>query len=206
VNNSCERVLCFPRSVLDDIGDFQGFMFDDGKILKRILMNANSRFVERRLAEEDPSLKQLIPYVVMKYGNKILHYVRGKETGEQRLKSLGSIGIGGHISLTDHGLFANSMLEVFNEGLRREVAEEVEVNTNVKERIVGLINDDSNPVGQVHLGVLLLWELTKPEVRKRERVITSLEFLTFDELETRKQQLESWSQIALAALLEIYKS
>ncbi len=194
---SHERVLCFPGSLLDELGGFQGFRHDDGTLLERILASGQARFIERGRAEEDPSFKQLIPYVVMIWKDKLLFYVRGKKTEEGRLRSLGSVGIGGHVSVTDQTLFDRSIREIFAAGLRREVTEEVEVQTEFAERVAGLINDDSNPVGRVHLGVLILWKLAEPRVIKRERSITSLEFLTIEELRKRKNKLETWSQIVV---------
>ncbi|MCK4334077.1 phosphoesterase, partial [candidate division WOR-3 bacterium] len=144
---SHERVLCFPRSLLDELGGFQGFRPDDGTLLEQILSSGQARFIERGKAEEDPSFKQLIPYVVMTWKDKLLFYVRGKKTEEGRLRSLGSVGIGGHVSVTDQTLFERDIREVFAAGLRREVTEEVEVQTEFTERVAGLINDDSNPVG-----------------------------------------------------------
>jgi len=200
---ACERVLCFPRSLLDELGSFQGFRPDDGTLLEQILASGQARFIERGKAEEDPSFKQLIPYVVMTWKDKLLFYVRGKKTEEGRLRSLGSVGIGGHVSVTDQTLFDRDIREVFAAGLRREVTEEVEVQTEFTERVAGLINDDSNPVGKVHLGVLILWKLAEPRVIKRERSITSLEFLSLEELREGKNDLETWSQIVIANWLDI---
>lgn len=200
MNTSHERVLCFPRKLLDEVGAFQGFKPDDGTIVDAILTSGEATFMERTKAEADPSYKQFIPYVVMKCKNKLLYYVRGKESGEERLRSLGSVGIGGHISVTDHGLFTGDIREVFRVGLRREVAEEVELETDFTERIAGLINDDSNPVGEVHLGVLVVWELNEPKVKKKERAITSLDFLTLEELYSKRGELETWSQIVVENL------
>jgi predicted NUDIX family phosphoesterase len=198
-----ERVLCFPRTLMKKFGSFQGFRTDDGTLLKAILTSGQAKFIERTKAEEDPALKQLIPYVVMRWADKLLFYVRGKGTGEERLKSLGSVGIGGHISVTDHTLFDRSIRGIFAAGLKREVAEEIEVQTAYSEKVAGLINDDSNRVGRVHLGVLVLWDLAEPKIKKKERAITSLEFLSLQELEARKEDLETWSQIVIANWLNI---
>ncbi len=200
---SHERVLCFPQLLLDELGGFQGFRPDDGTLLEQILSSGQARFIERGKAEEDPSFKQLIPYVVMIWKDKLLFYVRGKKTEEGRLRSLGSVGIGGHVSVTDQTLFERDIREVFAAGLRREVTEEVEVQTEFTERVAGLINDDSNPVGKVHLGVLILWNLAEPRVIKRERSITSLEFLSLEELREGIEDLETWSQIVIANWLDI---
>ncbi len=197
VKTSHERVLCFPRNVLSEEEWFQGFRPDHGELFERIIISGKASFVERKKAEEDPSLKQLIPYVVMKHGERLLFYVRGNQTGEQRLRDLGSVGIGGHISVTDHSLFEREMRDIFFSGLKREVEEEVTVKSSYRERVKGFINDDSNAVGRVHLGVLIIRELVSQDVSKRERSITSLEFLGIDELRARRGRLETWSQIVV---------
>ncbi len=197
INTSHERVLCFPRTLLDSLGSFQGFRADDGTFVEAILTSGKASFIERAKAEDDSSVKQLIPYVVLMWEDKFLYYIRGKKSGESRLRALGSVGIGGHISVSDHGLFEQDTREAFFAGLTREVAEEVKVQSGYTQRLAGLINDDSNPVGKVHLGVLILWELAEPEVSKRERAITSLEFLTIEELKKRRDKLETWSQIVI---------
>ncbi|MBD3285727.1 hypothetical protein GF359_04650 [candidate division WOR-3 bacterium] len=197
MNKSTERVLCFPRELLDRLGSFQGFKPDDGAIVEGFLTSNQARFIDRDSAETDPSWKQLIPYVVLTSKEKILHYVRGKKTGEDRLKSLGSVGVGGHISTTDHTLFKQDLREVFAAGMMREIDEEVEIQSPFTEEIKGLINDDSNPVGMVHLGLLVVCTLEKPRISKREASITSLAFLNLSELRKRIETLETWSQIVV---------
>lgn len=192
-----ERVLCIPRTLLDNLGCFQGFRPDDATTVEEFLTSGQARFIDRTNAENDLSWKQLIPYVVVTSCEKILYYVRGKRTGEERLKSLGSVGIGGHVSTTDHTLFRQDMREVFAAGLTREMDEEIEIKSPFTQEIKGLINDDSNPVGKVHLGVLIVRTLIEPNVEKREKQITALEFLSLGELRNRKESLETWSQIVI---------
>ena len=192
------QVVRFPHCIGPDNGPgrkFQGFKPDDGSATEEFLTSGRASFTERSSAENDPSLKQLIPYVVITSGGKILYYVRGKKSGEERLRSLGSVGIGGHISTNDHSLFKQDLREVFAAGMMREIEEEVDIKTPFTEEIKGLINDDSNPVGRVHLGVLVVCTLEEPEVEKREASITSLEFLSIAELRKRFESLETWSQI-----------
>ncbi|NLI97494.1 hypothetical protein GX441_02400 [bacterium] len=197
MNKNQEKVLCFPRSVLDEKEWFSGLRPDDSSMLDRILQSGKACFVERGRAEEDESLKQLIPYVVMKCREKVLYYVRGALSGEERLKALGSIGIGGHISVTDFSLFERDIEDIFFAGLRREVGEEIRVQTSFSQRVAGFINDDSNAVGRVHLGVLVLWDLVHEKVSKRERSITSLEFASMEVLKARRDRLETWSRIVV---------
>ena len=101
-----ENVLVIKRSLFDELGAFQGLTFEPAKYLNAILSRGNNFFLRRSKAETDPSHKQIIPYVLLAHGNRILYYVRGKRAGEQRLVAKGSIGIGGHMNETDESLFA----------------------------------------------------------------------------------------------------
>ena len=193
---SDELVLCIPRALLDEIGAFQGIQVDVGRYIPRILEAQHTRFVPRSKAENDPSFKQIIPYVLIRKGDALLHYVRGKGSGEKRLVAMGSIGIGGHINHRDESLFADG-LEFYDEALQRELHEELRMEGHFETRAIALINDDSTPVGQVHLGVVHLCELTEENVAKGEACITDLRFLTLPELLERRDQMETWSQLCL---------
>lgn len=191
-----ELVLCIPRSLFDEIGSFQGIQTDVQPYIPRILEARNTRFVPRSQAEDDPSWKQIIPYVLIRKGDRLLHYVRGKGSGEKRLVAMGSIGIGGHINHRDKSLFAEG-LEFYEEALQRELHEELRMDGRFRTRAVALINDDSTPVGQVHLGIVHLCELAEENVAKGEACITDLRFLTLPELLERREQMETWSQLSL---------
>ncbi|HEY3381065.1 MAG TPA: hypothetical protein VGK32_04810 [Vicinamibacterales bacterium] len=191
-----EMVLCFPRALLDEIGSFHGIRTDVAAYIPRILEAQHTRFVPRSKAEEDPSLKQIIPYVLIKKARTLLHYVRGKGSGEKRLVSMGSIGIGGHINHRDESLFAAG-LDFYEEALQRELHEELRMDGHFRTRPLALLNDDTTPVGQVHFGVIHLCELTDENVSKGEACITDLRFLTLPELLERREQMETWSQISL---------
>jgi len=199
-----EEVLCIPRGVFDEIGAFQGVTTDLGAYIPRILEARHTLFVSRSKAETDPSFKQIIPYVLIKKGKTLLHYVRGKASGEKRLVAMGSIGIGGHINHTDQSLFAAG-LEFYDDAVQRELHEELLMDGHFHTEIVALLNDDSTPVGQVHLGVIHLCELTEENVSKGEPCITDLRFLTLPELLERRPHMETWAQLCLdfiAARLE----
>jgi len=194
-----ENVLVIKRSLFDELGSFQGLSFEPGKYLQAILSRGNNLFLPRPKAEVDPTHKQIIPYVLLAHGNTVLHYVRGKKAGEQRLVSKGSIGIGGHMNETDETLFALDEA-AYRAGVEREVGEEISINTKFEDRIVALLNDDSTEVGQVHLGIVHVFKLAEPKVEKREAMITNVAFLGKNELLARRDSLETWSQICLDAL------
>ena len=194
-----ENVLVIRRSLFDELGSFQGLNFEPGKYLKAILSHGSNFFIRRREAENDPAYKQIIPYALIAFEKRVLHYVRGKKAGEQRLVAKGSIGIGGHMNETDESLFAMDE-QAYRAGVEREVNEEIKIETPFEDRIVALLNDDSTEVGRVHLGIVHIFKLKEPNVQKREAMITGLTFLTKEELMARRESLETWSQICVDAL------
>jgi predicted NUDIX family phosphoesterase len=191
-----ERVLVVPAVLFHEVGVFQGFSADVGRYLPRLLDPAQLSYRPRAEVETDPSFKQLIPYVALKNGEQLFHYARGRRGTEVRLRALRSIGVGGHISQDDSSLFGDP----YREGMLREVAEEVYLESDYTERCVGLINDDSNAVGQVHLGIVHVFELTEPKVRRREQVLTKSGFAPLTELRAQRDEFETWSQFVLDAL------
>ncbi len=193
---SDEQILVVRRSLFDELGSFQGLHFDVQHYLPALLDRKNNFFTPRQPAETNPELKQLIPYALFVHEGRILHYVRGKKAGEKRLVAKGSIGIGGHINDGDEGLFAMDET-AYKAAVAREVNEELNIASGYTNHIVALLNDDANPVGQVHLGVVHIFKLDGDQVTKREQMITNVGFLTPEELRARRENLESWSQIAL---------
>jgi predicted NUDIX family phosphoesterase len=199
-----ENVLVIKRSLFDELGSFQGLNFEPRKYLGAIMSRGNNFFLRRDQAEKDPTHKQIIPYVLLAHGDKVLFYVRGKKAGEQRLVAKGSIGIGGHMNETDESLFALDEA-AYRAGVEREVDEEISIQTKFEDRIVALLNDDSNEVGQVHLGIVHVFRLAEPKVKKIESMITELAFLSRKELTGRRDSLETWSQICLDSLERLLK-
>ena len=173
--------------------------FEPRKYLDAILSRGNNFFLSRAKAEKDPAHKQIIPYVLLAHEDRVLFYIRGKKAGEQRLIAKGSIGIGGHMNESDESLFALDEA-AYRAGVEREVAEEISIRTTFDDCIVALLNDDSNEVGRVHLGVVHVFKLAESKVDKREAMITNLSFLAKDELLARRESLETWSQICVDSL------
>ena len=194
-----EIVLVVRRSLFDQLGSFQGLNFEPQKYLDALLSRGNNFFIPRAAAENDPAHKQIIPYAIIACGDRVLHYVRGKKAGEQRLVAKGSIGIGGHMNDEDESLFALDQ-KAYRAGVEREVSEEIKIETNFEDRIVALLNDDTTEVGRVHLGIVHVFRLFESKVEKREAMITSLAFLTKDELRSRRDILETWSQLCVDSL------
>ena len=195
-----EQVLVVERKVFEEVGAFNGLALDVQRYLDKLFMQGVPRFIPRSKAEKDPSFKQLIPYVIMSCEGKYLSYVRGKRAGETRLVAKRSIGIGGHINPTDDMPLFGNFFETYLTAVQREVAEEVSVETTYKDRVVALLNDDSNEVGQVHLGIVHLWTLEGPKVNRREQMITQMGFMSIPELQEVRDTMETWSQICFDGL------
>ncbi len=194
-----ENVLVVRRSLFDELGSFHGLNFEPERYLAALLSRGNNFFLPRAQAENDPTHKQIIPYALIVHGDRVLHYVRGKKAGEQRLVAKGSIGIGGHMNDTDESLFAWDE-NAYRAGVEREVNEEIDIQTTFEDRIVALLNDDTTEVGRVHLGIVHVFRLAEPKVQKREAMITNLSFLTREELSERRENLETWSQLCVDSL------
>jgi predicted NUDIX family phosphoesterase len=192
---TAERVLVVPTAVLRDLGLFQGFCAEVERYLPHLLAPAHLRFVPRPEAEHDPTLKQLIPYIVLRCGELVFHYVRGKAGNEARLRARRSLGVGGHVCAQD----GERQADAYRAGMLRELEEEVLLEGPFRERCVGLINDDRTPVGQVHLGIVHVLELEAPRARCREDALTDSGFATLAELRGAREEFETWSQFLLDA-------
>src|SRR5712691_8895048 len=199
MNPPNENVLVIRRSLFDQLGSFQGLNFEPRKYLDAFLSRGNNFFLPRPEAENNPAYKQIIPYALIAFENRVVYYVRGKKAGEQRLVAKGSIGIGGHMNEGDESLFALDE-KAYRAGVEREVNEEIKIGTQFEDRIVALLNDDTTDVGRVHLGIVHVFKLAEPKVEKREAMITNLAFLGKGELRARPDSLETWSQICVQSL------
>lgn len=198
-----ERVLVVPTELFHRLGYFQGFSTNTDAYLDELLSPENTTYRPRGEMEDDPSFKQLIPYVIFRYTDaenceQLFCYTRGTGQGEQRLHRKRSIGIGGHISSDDAG--SAEHIHPYDEGMRRELNEEVIVETPFREICTGLINDDETEVGRVHLGIVHLVDVERPAVKSRETEIVEAGFVPIDQLLTDWDSFETWSQICLDAL------
>ncbi len=192
-----ERVLCFERKLLDELGVFQGLSLAIEKYLPVVTSSSHLRYLNRSDAEQDKRYKQLIPYVLVICNGRILRYRRGRGGQETRLHGLYSVGIGGHISDEDHGLFSNGL--GYHEGMRRELMEEVAID-EVQAAAVAVINDDSTEVGYVHFGVVHIMHVVNETIVGRRSGIVGPEFIPFDEAMKDASGYESWSRFCLEHL------
>jgi predicted NUDIX family phosphoesterase len=193
-DHATERVLVVPTALLRERGGlFQGFTPDSDRYLSWLLDPAHLRYLPRDRAENDPTFKQLIPYIVLRCAGQVFHYTRGKAGSEARLRSLRSVGVGGHICSDDGAVPADA----YRTGMLRELAEEVIVDSPHREQTLGLINDDRTPVGQVHLGIVHVLDLAEPRVRRREEALADCGFAALADLRAQRAEFETWSQFLL---------
>ncbi len=195
-----EQVMVVKTELFHSLGCFQGFCSDTERYLKTLLDPANTQYLPRSEMEQDPGFKQLIPYCVFQHIDEdgdvfVFHYRRGSGSGESRLRQLQSVGVGGHISSVDHN--DHSPYEV---GMQRELDEEIEIRTTYQSKLAGLINDDSNEVGQVHLGIVHQITVDCPDIQPREIDLADTGFTRAETLLTQLGGFETWSQICLQSL------
>lgn len=191
-----ERVLVLPRESVPGGCDFHGVRPADAGDLEllRAAVAAHGRYLDRPAAEVDPSFKQLIPYVVVRDGDRVFLMHRTEAGGDPRLHGRASIGVGGHLNPVDDGQ------DPLMAGLRREWDEELEADWDPEFTLVGLLNDDGNEVGAVHLGVVFSVEAAGRPVAVRERDKLTGAFATNDALRASGDRLETWSVLVAEAL------
>lgn len=196
-----EQVLVVPRAVLDEVGTFEGIRTVGLELAVEHLLDPSRHFfMDRAEAEEDPTHKQLIPYCVFRCGGRILHYTRGKAGGEARLHAKISVGVGGHVNPVDMD-GGRTGPEAYHAAVTREIEEELDLPGKHSHRIIALLNDESNPVGQVHLGIVHLIDLDTTAVSSREDALTDLAFSTLEDLDGPLfERLETWSQFCIRHL------
>lgn len=200
-DSKTERVLVVPSATLDQLGRFQGFNPNVDRYLDGLLRPELARFLPRNEVEDDPSYKQIIPYVILRCLDQVFCYTRGSSQGESRLHRLRSLGVGGHVAEADAE--GRPTLDAYELALQRELDEEVDLGDQDGSRRhrVGLINDDSSAVGKVHLGVVHLIDLERPDVKPRELGLADAEFLGLAALPALRAQFETWSQVCIDSVL-----
>lgn len=150
--------------------------------------------------EKDENYKQIIPYIVLHHYDhrtslhRLFTYRRHKG-GEARLNDKISIGIGGHINECD----VIPGLTRLHSAMERELAEEIEFPVEIRKSTYayGLIYDPSNEVGRVHLGVVFIVELDKPEAYPREACIADPKWQYINALRRSEEPMENWTRITL---------
>jgi len=193
-----ERVYVVPRSELFPEGAPHGFFRGGPELFSRIY--ARGFFADRDRVEEDPSLKQVIPYALVVREDSIFLCRRTDRGGERRLHNLLSVGVGGHVNPEDES-------DVVLDALRRELHEELVLPARYDTRIVGLVNNDTTPVGSVHIGVVAVVAPGPGSVKVREEDTMSGDFIARADLlalhARSRESFEGWSALLIDRLDEV---
>ena len=193
-----EQVLVVPRSAFEQVGAFNGVRLNAQEYLSAFFGNGVAHYMDRDEAEQNPDFKQIIAYAIFCHNGKVLAYARTAKGGETRLHDKWSLGIGGHINPID-GLADN--LDTYLVGVEREIREEIAFSGTAAQQLYAIINDDTNEVGSVHLGIVHRFELDNEEVQPLEKKLANLRFCTLEELAgPLYDKLETWSAICVDAL------
>lgn len=189
-----EEILVVPRArlLIDPVHGFSRHAAESYLACVR----AHGVFRRRAEMEHDPSMKQIIPYLIVRHDGRLFLFQRSSAGGEARLRGLYSIGVGGHINRED----VDGAVDSVAAGLRREIDEELVIGGPWNSRLVGVLNDDTNPVGQVHFGLVHLVDVATPDVSVREADRLSGRLAGMGELMTVRDQMETWSQLILDAV------
>lgn len=194
-----EKVFCISRTDLEKVTSFpfpQGFL---AKPELASILALPHHFLPRQEVENDPAFKQIIPYQLFCCKNRYFVFRRGAKVGEKRLSGRLSLGIGGHIN--DQDTSSNRLSQKnFHQAMARERDEELICPTNLPTIFKGWINDDSDDVGKVHLGVVYICQIKKQadiSIRPNGEDIHNIGWRTRGEILTRKNEFEKWSILAL---------
>ncbi len=187
-----EQVLVVPREALVPGDGWTGVRSDD-LVAANAVVARDGAFVRRGDAEEDPSHKQVIPYLVLRDGERWFLMRRTRGGGDARLHNLWSIGVGGHLNPGDGDVAG---------GLRREWAEELVADFEPDWTPVGLLNDDTTPVGSVHVGFVYVADAGGRAVAIRETDKLTGAFATTAEVRAVRDAMETWSRLAFDALAD----
>lgn len=159
-------------------------------------------FIPRDKAENDLSRKQVIPYILVISGTSVLGYQRSNSSGEERLARRTSLGWGGHIERIDGGNCADPHLATLVENCAsREIYEELRFGPPLRRIYLGIINDDSEPVGEFHLGYVEAWiydhEIALKASSHHDKNTASRVFWIAQEDLLDQPEIETWSLIAV---------
>lgn len=187
-----EYVMTVPAKLLKDVfgENAQRLICTDEKSFIDFV-ESHAEYIERGVAEEDESKKQIIAYLLIRYGDEVFMTRRLKAQSEARLHDRRSVGIGGHINTTDGS--KNPVLL----GLKRELCEEVFIPENYKMKFLGIINDDSTSVGKVHTGLCYEIVLPSPNCKVLETEKMVGEWANEEKIKEVFESFENWSKIVL---------
>lgn len=187
-----EQILVIRRDLLFPDGAWNGLKAVDFESYLA-LIQTQKEFHSRAAMETDPAYKQIIPYLIFEHGNKYFLMQRHKKASETRLQSKFTLGIGGHIRQED--MQTNSLFD----WAKREFHEEVTYSGELTIEPLGILNDDSNEVGKVHIGFVFLLHGSDGDISIQSELANG-ELYTLEECQGFYDRMETWSQMVIEAL------
>lgn len=182
-----EKILVVKKNILfayQVIDGLKPINFD----CYQALIQKHKEFLWRSKVEENSNYKQIIPYLIFTHKDKFFIMRRKNNASEARLQNKYSLGIGGHIrkeDITRTGIIDWS---------KREFHEEIKYDGALSIKPLGILNDESNQVGQVHTGFVFLLEGDTDEISIRDEHKEGM-LLTLNECSEHYNHMESWSKI-----------
>lgn len=195
------QILVFQNKLLSELNvtEVVTKVSDRPELVEQILQEKNLGFMERKFAEDDPNYRQVIPYCVLRKGDLVFCYQRTKKGQESRLHDKWSLGVGGHFSKEEDGLFS---AEAYKSSFIRELQEEVGLVGNYESKFLGVIVSNASAVDSVHCGfVYEINLLGDAKLEFRDNALDNGIFLCYDKLRERIASFESWSQLVIKELL-----
>lgn len=184
-----EHVLVVRRERLPGGGAWYGLRTEGlGPFLD--VVAREGAYAPRDAMEQDPAYKQIIPYLVLRDGDRYFLMRRTRAGVDRRLHDRWSIGVGGHLNPGDDGLLG---------GLRREWREELDADFEPAFQPLALLNDDTTDVGAVHLGIVFVADAMGRPVAVREHDKLTGAFATPAEVAAVADDLETWSRLVFEA-------
>lgn len=194
-----QPIAYVPRTILDPFDLPVRGMCPDPELAIYRAIGEHLDFGPRAELEEDPTKKQIIPYVLIQRQNDIWTMVRTAKTQEARLHHRASVGVGGHLEPID-----GNREDIIINGMLRELHEEIHLDTKWDQQVryVGVLNDDTNDVGKVHLGLVYVLEIsahTSIDIRETEKM-RGLWYPIEQCHQSEEYAFETWSEIALQTI------
>lgn len=193
VKRADELIFVVPRDrlLVEPVHGFERAALE-GYLMR---IRAHGVFKPRATVEQDVTFKQVIPYLIVRHRDRLFLFRRSGAGGEARLHGMFSIGVGGHINRADV-VGAHDPVAV---GLRRELEEELVIPGTWSARLVGVLNDDTDPAGLVHFGLVHVVDVDSPEVAIRESEVLTGGLTSWPEVLAVRDRMETWSQLILDA-------
>jgi predicted NUDIX family phosphoesterase len=197
-----ETLVCLTARHVDALRLTEGFSVLDSTVFDRLLDVDALWFGPRGWLETDETYRQLVSYVVFRHGHSVLVYRRTPKGGETRLHGRLSVGVGGHVNVTDVTSSEGTvdLAATLRRACAREIAEEISCGIIEKLETVGIIKESVNAVSRVHLGVVVECWLAAPEVHPVDPGLVDVQFVPAAELRGLSEQMETWSSALVSYL------